>query len=140
VLLAEGTPVHLVLLEELSSATARAGERVVLRVARDVLVGDTVVIARGAEAAAAVASVERRRVFRRTPKLTLRMSWVEVADGESVTLRAAANADERGTPSDVVDLAALAGAAGPQKGRDLVAPRGTELVAYVDELKTFERP
>jgi hypothetical protein len=135
--LAEGTPVHLVLVEDLSTATTRAGDRVPLRVARDVLAGDVVVIARGAEASATVASVERKRVFRRTPKLTLRVSWVETTDGESVTLRSASAAEDRGTTGDVVDIAALDGTDGPERGRDLVARRGTELVAYVDELKVL---
>jgi hypothetical protein len=108
-----------------------------LRVARDVLAGNVVVIARGAEASATVASVERKRVFRRAPKLTLRVSWVQATDGESVTLRSASAAEDRGTSGDVVDIAALSGAESPRRGRDFVAPRGTELVAYVDELKVL---
>ncbi len=136
--LVDGSKVRLILMEDISSETARAGDRIALKVASEVAVGGTVVIARGAEAAATVAEAEKKRLFRRTAKLALRLSYVKAVDGESVRLRGAAAPAGPGAAGDVVDVAALGGpTVQREKGKDLVALKGTELVAYVDEVKMF---
>jgi serine/threonine protein kinase len=140
VLLGDGTSVSLVLLEDLSSATAESGNRIALKVSREVKIGGVVVIAKGADASATVAEAEKKRVFRRTPKLTLRMSFVKASDGESIRLRAVEAATARGTPADVVDTATLVDASAAAKGKDLVVPKGTEVTAFVDEEKVFPAP
>jgi serine/threonine protein kinase len=134
--LPDGTKVTLTLLEDLSSASAESGARIALKVAQDVKVGGVVVIPKGADASGTVADVEKKRFFRRTPKLQLRMSYVKASDGESVRLRAVASAAARGTAVDVLDLA-VAGPSEDAKGKDIVVPGGTLLVAYVDEDKVF---
>jgi ferric-dicitrate binding protein FerR (iron transport regulator) len=124
--LAAGTKVGLVLLEDLSLVAAKPGDRVALKVARDVTSGGVVVIARGAEASATIADADKKTLFRRTPKLTLRMSYVKAVDGEKVRIRASAAAPAAPT-GDVVEVAV----------RERVARQGSELAAYLDEVKVL---
>jgi hypothetical protein len=135
--LLEGTKVTLTLLEDLSSESAETGSRFALKVAQDVKAGGIVVIAKGSAASATIAEVEKKRFFRKNPKLLVKMSYVEAADGENIRLRAVAAAEARGTAADVVDLGAFAPVPADGKAKDIVIPSGTELTAYVDEEKVL---
>ena len=90
--LEDGTPVQLVLSENLSSADAVTGQTVPFEVADDVIVNGFVVIPRGATAWATVTDAEHKRRMGRAGKLDINIDKVRLADGEKAMLRAVKDA------------------------------------------------
>ena len=87
-LLEDGTPVHLVLSENLSSADAVTGQTVEFEVVDDVVVNGLLVIPHGSMAWATVTDAEHKRRMGRAGKLDLNIDKVRLADGERALLRA----------------------------------------------------
>jgi hypothetical protein len=127
VTLDEGRPVKLVLAQDITGDAVRAGDAVRLAVAEDVKVSDRVAIRKGAPATGSV-SVERRKIFRKRPRVALTLERVTAADGQEVRIRPTA---ERGGPR-AVPLAEAAG--GP--GAAIMAAQGSAYDAYLDETRT----
>ena len=96
--LEDGTPVHLVLSENLSSADAVTGQTVAFEVVDDVIVNNFVVIRRGATAWATITNAEHKRQMGRAGKLDINIDLninidkVRLADGERAMLRAVKDA------------------------------------------------
>ncbi|MFN7965600.1 MAG: protein kinase [Acidobacteriota bacterium] len=132
--LAAGTMLALTLDDELSTANAKERQRVRLSVAKNVLLGSTVVIPAGSKVTATVVSVGKKTMFRRTPKLKLQLDALELADGRSVALRATAAADADSRRGKEIDAASLLGAApDSSKGQELTLPKGQPITAYLAE-------
>jgi hypothetical protein len=91
-LLEDGTPVHLVLSENLSSADAVTGQTVEFEVVDDVIVNGFIVIPHGATAWATVTDAEHKKRMGRAGKLDLNIDKVRLADGEKALLRAVKDA------------------------------------------------
>jgi hypothetical protein len=86
--LEDATPILLRTKEELSSATAKVGDRVPFRVTEDVRAGDLVVIQRGAEAWAVVTGVQPRRRKGHVGSLDVAIQSVQLLNGDPAPLRA----------------------------------------------------
>ncbi len=86
--LEDATPVLLRTKEELSSGTAKVGDRVPFRVTEDVKAGDLVVIQRGAEALGVVTAVQPRRRKGHGGSLDVAIQSVQLLNGEPAPLRA----------------------------------------------------
>jgi hypothetical protein len=124
IILPNQTPVHLKLGRELSSATAHVGEEVNFEVARDVIVGGLVVIAKGAPAVGAVTEAEPSKRMGKAGKLNVSVASVLLANNEKIALRsfgADQSVDQKG------------GMALPLRhGKDVTLAKDTEITAYVD--------
>jgi hypothetical protein len=124
IILPNQTAVHLKLGRELSSATAHVGEEVNFEVARDVIVGGLVVIAKGAPAVGAVSEAEPKKRMGKGGKLNVSVASVLLANNEKIALRsfgADQSSDQKG------------GAALPlMHGKDVTLAKDTEVTAYVD--------
>lgn len=138
VVIPDGTEVHLKLLERLSSATAKVNDRVRLEATEDVVVGDKVVIAKGAKATGTVTAASPKKSFGRSGKLNFTIDVVKAVDGSNVRLRA--TKENKGNESygkaGVVTI--LAGPFGALvKGKDVEIEAGTEYVIYIDGDRTI---
>jgi hypothetical protein len=138
-LLEDGTPVHLVLSENLSSADAVTGQTVEFEVVDDVVVNGLLVIPRGSTAWATVTEAEHKRRMGRAGKLDINIDKVRLADGEKAMLRAVK--DTKGgshTGAMVGGMVATSLVLLPaaplfllMHGKDVTIPKGTDVTAFI---------
>jgi hypothetical protein len=146
-LLEDGTPVHLVLSENLSSADAVTGQTVEFEVVDDVIVGGFVVIPRGATAWATVTDAEHKRRMGRAGKLDLNVDKVRLADGEKALLRAVKDTKGGGHTGAMVGAmvatSLVVWPAAPlfllMHGKDVTIPKGTNINAFVQGDMTLDQ-
>jgi hypothetical protein len=138
-LLQDGTPVHLVLSENLSSADAVTGQTVEFEVVDDVVVNGLLVIPHGSTAWATVTDAEHKRRMGRAGKLNLNIDKVRLADGQKVLLRAVKDASG-GTHTGamvgaMVVTSLVVWPAAPlfllMHGKDVTIPKGTNISAFI---------
>ncbi len=138
--LQSGTPVTLVLQENLSSADATLGQEVVFRVVDDVVVNGYLVIAHGALAKGTVTEAQAKRRMGRAGKLNVNIDYADMTDGEHAALRAVKNSTGGGhgtaVTTGVVATALVFWPAAPlfllMHGKDIAVPKGTQITAFVN--------
>ena len=146
-LLEDGTPVHLVLSENLSSADAVTGQTVEFEVVDDVIVNGFVVIPHGATAWATVTDAEHKRRMGRAGKLDLNIDKVRLADGEKALLRAVKDTKGGGHTGAMVGAMVATSLviwpAAPlfllMHGKDVTIPKGTNISAFVQGDMTLDQ-
>src|ERR1017187_1337940 len=84
----DGTVVHVIFTEELSSEKNKPEDQVKCEVAEDVKVGDVVVIAKGTPATGKVSQAEKRGGWGKSGTLVYSLDYAKSADGGNVRLRA----------------------------------------------------
>ena len=137
--LEDGTPVHLVLSQNVSSADAVTGQTIEFEVIDDVLVNGFLVIPRGSTAWATVTDAEHKRRMGRAGKLDINIDKVRLADGEKAMLRAVKDAKGGGhTGAMVGGMVATSLVLLPaaplfllMHGKDVTIPKGTNVPAFV---------
>src|ERR1700729_743803 len=137
--LQDGTAVKLRLTENLTSATAKAGQQVAFEVLEEVDVQGAPVIAKGAQALATVTTAEPKKSMGRAGKLDVNIDSVRLIDGEKATLSATQNAKGGGhtgaMTAGMVGAAIVFFPAAPLllfiHGKDITIPKGTEVTAFV---------
>lgn len=136
----EGTPVQLRLLQTVSSAHARLGDRLSFVVEKDVTVGGLVVIPAGSAAQGSVLSVKRSKILGIGGKLVYGVNSVSLATGEIVAAQALTTAKGNSRVWHMLAGAALTGLfylpAAPlfllTRGHNGVALKDTELTASIE--------
>ena len=130
--------------QDLSSATAKVGDRVALRVVKDVRVADLVVIPRGADAWGLVSGVQAKRRKGRPGTLNIAIQSVQLLTGENAPLRAEQHSEGKrrnvGTVADIPEAAVLTFGMGIpvvlfsmlRMGQDVDWPAGTRFTAYLN--------
>src|ERR1700677_3922215 len=93
IVLEDGTPVNLVLDENVSSSDAVTGQTIAFETVDDILVNGFVVIPRGSTAWATVTDAQHKRRMGRAGHVDLNIDKVRLADGEKVLLRAVKNSE-----------------------------------------------
>lgn len=132
----DGEKIRLVLMEEVSSATAQEGDRVNLTVAEDLKVGEDIIIAKGAPAVGKISSAKKKGMLGQGGKFTMSLDQVKCVDGQNVRLRATAARQGDDKIGKTVAIGVLAGPfALLVKGKDVTSPKGTEYTGYLDETK-----
>ena len=127
------------LAENLTSATAKAGQQVSFEVLEEVDLEGMPVIAKGAQALATITTAEPKKSMGRGGKLDVNVDSVRLVDGERAALSATQNA--KGGGHTVEMTAGMVGAAivffpaAPLllfiHGKDITIPKGTEVTAFV---------
>jgi hypothetical protein len=126
-----GTSVATTLLEDVT-ADAPQGLRLRFQVSHDILVGDTVVIAKGAIVTGEIAEKSKKKFIIKSSKATYRLLEVTAVDGSKLKVRTLpGNGGKRERPL------APHGHAPP---KDLAASAGDEFVAYIDGDQTVKLP
>ena len=128
VVLGDALPIRLALSEDIPSDAAE-GETVRFRVADDVLVGDTVVISKGASAMGAIVDGAKKRIFGIGGRITFRLGRVNAVDGQKVALRATQNRRRDGLSKRPLNGFA-------RQSKSVAAAAGTEYVGYTDGTTT----
>ncbi|HWW22529.1 MAG TPA: PEGA domain-containing protein [Edaphobacter sp.] len=137
--LQDGTAIKLRLAENLTSATAKAGQQVSFEVLDEVDVQGVPVIAKGAQALATVTTAEPKKSMGRGGKLDVNIDSVRLIDGEKAALSATQNAKGGGhtgaMTAGMVGTAIVFFPAAPLllfiHGKDITIPKGTEVTAFV---------
>jgi hypothetical protein len=145
-LLEDGTPVHLVLSENLSSADAVTGQTVEFEVVDDVVVNGLLVIPHGSMAWATVTDAEHKKRMGRAGKLDLNIDKVRLADGERALLRSVKDTKGGGHQGAMVGAMVATSLviwpAAPlfllMHGKDVTIPKGTNISAFVQGNVTLD--
>lgn len=92
--LSKGTPVCLLITKEVSSQTARVGDRVTFRVANDVSVGGLTVVSKDTKIGATITRVAQPHPFLIDGKLSFTFDRLPLVDSQTVSLRERAGRDK----------------------------------------------
>jgi hypothetical protein len=137
--LLDGTAVKLRLAENLTSATAKAGQQVLFEVTEEVDVDGVPVVAKGAQALATVTDASPKKSMGRGGKLDVNVDSVRLIDSEKAQLRAVQDNKGGGhvgaMTGAIVATAIVFFPAAPLflfiHGKDIVIPQGTAVTAFV---------
>lgn len=137
--LEDGTPIKLVLSQNLSSATAHTGDLVAFETVEDVKVQGVIVIPRGSNAWATITDAQHKRRLGRAGHLDLNIDKVRLADGEKVLLRAVEGGSGGGHQGAMIgamvatSIFTLGGSALflLMHGKDMKIPEGTQVTAFI---------
>lgn len=133
VTLPDGAGVRLRLRQQVSSATARVGDRVDFEASSDVLANEVVVIRKGAKGWGNVIEARPKKSFGRAGKLDFTIDYVKAIDGQNVRLRSTQKTigQEKFGKAGVVSFIAL-----PLgffvKGKNVDIAAGTEFTVFSD--------
>lgn len=138
--LQSGTPVKLVLQENLSSADAQSGQQVAFRVLDDVIVNGHLLIAHGALAKGTVTEARAKRRLGRAGKLNVSINYVLMTDGQHAALSAVKDSKGNGRGAAVtIGVTATAIVFFPaaplfllMHGKDVKIPEGTIVTAFTN--------
>jgi hypothetical protein len=90
VLLADGTPVHLVLMDDLQGKSLQVKQAVHFKVREDLAVGSTILVKTGTEAIGHIESISKSGLLGKSGRLVLQFDYVETASGAKIQLRGGA--------------------------------------------------
>lgn len=130
--LKEGTEVHLVTRDDISSKTAKKGDRIELRVAQAVVIDGTVVIPEGASATGEVAKARDNGLLGRSGKLDIEVTSID-AGGRTVPVRG--QKDKKGSSGTIGAVGAgvvFLPLAIVVRGKEAKIPAGSSVNVYVD--------
>lgn len=130
--LEDGTAVKLKFKQTVSSKTAKEGDAIEFEVAEDVKIGNTIVIAKGANAKGKVTKVRAAGMLGRKGKLEIAIQEVTLVNGERISLRGS----QQGGGGHAGGIIAVAAVINPLallfKGKHATYEAGTEVPAFVD--------
>lgn len=139
VVVPEGTDFSVVLVDEISSKTANKDDIVAMKTDEPVVVGNTVVIPKGASVRASVADVKRAGHFGHGGNLSVKVESTSAVDGQKIPLRASKSASGDSHMGATVALVALLGPIGLLKhGNDVIYAAGTKITVYTDQQTTVK--
>jgi hypothetical protein len=124
VTLANQTPVYLKVGRTISSADAKAGEEVKFEVTNDVVASGYTVIPKGAVAVGEVTQAEPKRRMGRSGKLSVSAKYVQLGNGEKVTLRSFE--EQKSADQKVGKVVPF------MKGKDITIEEGALVTAFVN--------
>src|SRR4051812_35168289 len=90
VLVPNGTPVHLVLMDDLQGQTLQVKQRVHFKVRQDLVVASNIIVKTGAEAMGHIESVSKNGLLGKSGRLVLQFDYVESVSGAKIALRGGA--------------------------------------------------
>jgi hypothetical protein len=90
VLLADGTPIHLVLMDDLQGKDLRVKQTVHFKVREDLVVGSKLTVKTGSEAIGHIESISKSGLLGKSGRLVLQFDYVATVSGAKVLLRGGA--------------------------------------------------
>ena len=141
VVVPEGTDFSIATVDEITSKTANKDDVVAMRVEEPVVIGNQVVIPKGAFVRASVADVKRAGHFGHAGTLSLKIESTTAVDGQKIPLRASKASAGDSHMGTTVALTVLFGPLGLLKhGNDVKYPAGTKVTVYTDQQLTVKVP
>jgi hypothetical protein len=139
VILPEGTEFSVVTVDEMSSKTANKDDVAAMKTDESVVVGNQVVIAKGAFVRASVAEVKRAGHMGHAGTMSLKVESTTAIDGQKILLRSSKSASGDSHLGATVALTVLFGPLGLLKhGNDVKYPVGTKVTVYTDQQITVK--
>lgn len=133
VLLTDGTPVHLVLMDDLQGKKLEAKQTVHFKVRQDLVVDSKLILKTGTEAIGHIESVSKSGLLGKSGKLVLIFDFVDSVSGAKILLRGGAGiSGGKG--------GALTGLSAMWYGPDASLPVGTRINAYVNQDQRIPTP
>lgn len=90
VLLTDGTPIHLVLMDDLQGKKLQAKQTVHFKVREDIVVDSKLIVRTGAEAIGHIESISKSGLLGKSGRLILQFDYVEAVSGVKIPLRGGA--------------------------------------------------
>jgi len=90
VLLADGTPIHLVLMDDLQGKELRLKQTVHFKVREDLVVGSKLIVKTGTEAIGHIESISKSGLLGKSGRLVLQFEYVATVSGAKLLLRGGA--------------------------------------------------
>jgi len=87
VLLADGTPIHLVLMDDLQGEELRLKQTVHFKVREDLVVGSKLIVKTGTEAIGHIESISKSGLLGKSGRLVLQFDYVDTVSGAKIPLR-----------------------------------------------------
>jgi hypothetical protein len=141
VVVPEGTDFSIVTVDEITSKNANKDDVVAMKVEEPVVIGNQVVIPKGAFVRASVAEVKRAGHFGHAGTLSLKVESTTAVDGQKILLRASKASSGDSHMGATVALTMLFGPLGLLKhGNDVKYPSGTKITVYTDQQVTVKVP
>jgi hypothetical protein len=125
-LLADGTPIHLVLMDDLQGKELRAKQTVHFKVRQDLVVGSKLIVKMGTEAIGHIESISKSGLLGKSGRLVLQFDYVTTVAGEKLLLRG-------GVGVSGGKGGALTGVSALWYGPNANLPVGTVLNAYLNQ-------
>jgi hypothetical protein len=126
VLLADGTPIHLVLMDDLQGKNLQAKQTVHFKVREDLVVGSLILVRTGTEAVGHIESVSKSGLLGKSGRLVLQFDSVDSVTGARIQLRGGAGVSGgKG--------GALTGVSAMWYGPNASLPVGTVVNAYIGQ-------
>jgi len=133
ILLVDGTPVHLVLMDDLQGKQLTVKQTVHFRVREDLVVGSRLIVKTGANAFGHIEAVSKSGLFGKSGKLFVQFDYVESIAGVRIPLRGGAGVSGgKG--------GALTWESAMWYGPNANLPVGTVINAYVDRDQRIQVP
>jgi Protein of unknown function (DUF2846) len=138
VMLNEGSPLRVVTAEEISSKTASPGDRVMFKVAEDLVVDGHVVIGKGTDAKGSVINAEPSGRMGKSGKLGIQVESTKTVDGQPIKLRAAKGKEGADKTNSTTVLAITVSSLFLlTKGGEATIAAGTPITVEVAEERRF---
>ena len=137
ILLHDGIPIKLRLLNKLDSHTAKNGDEIPFDIVNDVVVGGVTVLRRGSPATGVVTQAAASRTMGRAGKLSFTINDVKLRNGGGVPVRAFNRTSGENRTGEIVALMVeMPIVSAPFflliHGTNTTFPRGTEITAFVN--------
>jgi hypothetical protein len=133
VLLADGTPIHLVLMDDLQGKKLQVKQTVHFKVREDLVVDSKLVVRTGAEAIGHIDSISKSGLLGKSGRLVLQFDYVKAVSGSKIPLRGGAGVSG-GKGGALTWESAL------WYGPDANLPVGTTINAYVNRDQSLSAP
>ena len=133
----DGTEIKIVTLEDISGQKVVEGDPLTFKIAEDVKINGTTVIAKDAIVKGTVSSAKKKGMMGKSGELSIRIESTQSVDGQKVKLRASKAGKGGDNMGSTVALTVLFGPLGLLRhGKEAKIKSGTILSAFTDESKT----
>lgn len=133
ILLADGTPIHLVLMDDLQGKKLQLEQTVHFKVREDLVVGSKLVVKTGTEAIGHIESISKNGLLGKSGRLVLQFDYVQAVSGMKISLRGGAGVSG-GKGGALTWESAL------WYGPDANLPVGTTINAFVSKDQRIQVP
>jgi hypothetical protein len=137
IIVAEGTPINVVTVKEVTSKEAKPNDPVEFTVAEDLVINGHVIVSKGTAATGSVINAEKRGYMGKSGKLGVQVESTTTSSGERLRLRAAKGSEGDDKTTSTIVLTVISPAFLFRKGSEATIAAGTVVTVYVAEEKRF---
>jgi len=137
IIVAEGTPINVVTVKEVTSKEAKPNDPVEFTVAEDLVINGHVIVGKGTPATGSVINAEKRGYMGKSGKLGVQVESTTTSSGERLRLRAAKGSEGDDKTTSTIVLTVISPAFLFRKGSEATIAAGTVVTVYVAEEKRF---